>query len=148
MDQLCPCIIWIQQKLLSSAGVQRTLAASSAQKNCGKEKRVRGSWVGSPERGDRDNAFSWTVPSQSEADRVRQWPVTPRSRLLLRDSRSSNCSAPTWKIPPGPGGWAGSSSQVVFGQRTFKILHCKPGLGIFLRAISCSLSHQWVFWES
>lgn len=63
-------------KLLSSAGLQRCFAASSAQRNCDED-----------EKGElavqREEAgFSWAGPSQCEADRVRQWPLTAQSWLL------------------------------------------------------------------
>lgn len=128
------------EKLLSSAGFQ-SFAASSAWKNCDKEK--KGEQVLQREEPGIDDCFCWAVPSQCEADRVRLWPLGAGSflRLLLRDSRNSSARTQTWKIP----GWAGISSQAVFSQRTFKILHCKHDSGIFLKAIRCSLSQMSIW---
>lgn len=144
-----PCWTWISCAFVLFGSRQKAAELSWAlkkfccifcmEKNCDEDK--KGEVAVQREEAE----FSWAVPSQWEADRVRQWPLESAQGQQEQLSRNS---APTWKTPPGPAGGAGISSQVVFSQRTLKILNCRPALGIFLKAVSCSLSHQWVFWES
>lgn len=150
-EEFLPCRTWISCALELFGSRQKAAELRWVSKFCCifcMEKLWWGKkgWAGSErEEPGIDYSFCWAVPSQSEADRVRLWLLGVGSflRLLLRDSRNSSVRTQTWKIP----GWARISSQALFSQRTFKTLHCKPDLGIFLKAIRCSLS-QMSIWES